>query len=181
MAVLPLLLLAAAAATTTTSTAAAPPPADLPYTALFGNKNGTGETAAGQHFPCTRFPMMTVAFGRVHAVSEFDTRTGDHCGKGGDLAGPQSLGAEAVFRSPEKNELVLSISRNGVCRYCACSTTTKHPVLTPTANLEPSEPMFCPQILGPRWRRRAFVWAHRAQDERGWPGPSRTFFASYAC
>ena len=149
MAVLPLLLLAAAAATTTTSTAAAPPPADLPYTALFGNKNGTGETAAGQHFPCTRFPMMTVAFGRVHAVSEFDTRTGDHCGKGGDLAGPQSLGAEAVFRSPEKNELVLSISRNGVCRYCACSTKNQTPRSTRPISNPPNPFSAYPKLWSP--------------------------------
>ena len=36
------------------------------------------------------------------------------------------------------------------CRSCAFSTKTKHPVLTPTANLEPSEPIFDPKILDPR-------------------------------
>ena len=33
-----------------------------------------------------------------------------------------------------------------MCRYCAYSLKTKHPVLD-SANLEPPEPIICPQIL----------------------------------
>ena len=55
-----------------------PPGDDLPYLALFK----TGE----EGFPCTRFPMMLTAWGKIHAVSEFDAITGDHCGQGTDNA-----------------------------------------------------------------------------------------------
>ena len=55
-----------------------PSSGDLPYLALFK----TGE----EGFPCTRFPMMLTAWGKIHAVSEFDAITGDHCGHGSDNA-----------------------------------------------------------------------------------------------
>ena len=37
-----------------------------------------------------------------------------------------------------------------MCRYCAFPVKTKHPV-SGSANLEPSEPIVCPQILEPRF------------------------------
>jgi hypothetical protein len=56
-----------------------PSSGDLPnLQALFK----TGE----EGFPCTRFPMMLTAWGKIHAVSEFDAITGDHCDHGSDNA-----------------------------------------------------------------------------------------------
>jgi len=46
---------------------------DLPYIALFGSSNGTGEMANGSRYPCVRFPMMTRVQSTIYAISEFDT------------------------------------------------------------------------------------------------------------
>ena len=63
--------------------------------------------------------------------------------------GSRMWGQKNRFPPPEKNELVLSILKNGVCRYCTFSTKTKQP-RSDSANLEPPEPIFCPHIREPR-------------------------------
>ena len=73
-----------------------------------------------------------------------------------------TFGGRIGFPPPENYELVLSILKKGVCRYCTDSTKTKHPVL----NLAPSDTVFYPQILELR------LWAqhrppHCKRDGRG--------------
>ena len=59
------------------------------------------------------------------------------------------------FPPPEKNELVLSILKKWVCRYCdprLCPFSQNQTPRSNSANLEPSEPIFCPQTVVPRSR-----------------------------
>ena len=58
------------------------------------------------------------------------------------------FGGRIGFPPAENNELVLSILKNGVCRYCAFSVNTKHPVLTrPISN--PQNPIYTPTFWSP--------------------------------
>ena len=64
---------------------------DLPYISLF--------TSGEDGFPCGRFPMMTEAWGKVIAVSEWTSIFGDHCGRGTDNA--HATGRIAVKHSAD--------------------------------------------------------------------------------
>ena len=69
------------------------------------------------------------------------------------------FGGRIGFPPPENNELVLSISKKGVCRYCDFSTKTKHPVLTrPISN--PQNPCSAPKFWSPG-RNRHCAWRSR--------------------
>ena len=66
-----------------------------------------------------------------------------------------NLGGRIVFTPPENNELVLSIETG--CTSIPCLFNQHQTPRSDSANLEPSEPLFCPQILEPRppWQRNS--------------------------
>ena len=105
-----------------------------------GYSNTNAGAGAGLVAPVTRnwgFAPLTVDGDQTEGLFCWD----------GSCRGSSIWGVDTVFRRPpEKNELVL-FYYNGVYRYCAFSTKTKHP-RSDSASLEPSEPILCiPPIL----------------------------------